>query len=93
MADPAVCSYLTKVLCSRGGCVRLSELPDEMGLSLSQLRQVLEDAGQARFLSARRGSDLCVLAVSPVRLCVRQVCMGCERLHLCKLNLRGRCRV
>uniref|UniRef100_A0A8C5RUN1 PAR12 polymerase n=1 Tax=Laticauda laticaudata TaxID=8630 RepID=A0A8C5RUN1_LATLA len=93
MADPAVCSYLTKVLCSRGGCVPLSALPDEMGLSLSQVRLVLEDAGQARFLSARRGGDLCVLAVSPVRLCVRQVCMGCERLHLCKLNLRGRCRV
>ncbi|XP_070804202.1 protein mono-ADP-ribosyltransferase PARP12-like [Pituophis catenifer annectens] len=93
MADPAVCSYLSKVLCSRGGCVRLSELPQEMGLPMSQLRQVLEDAGQARFLVVRRGGDQCVLAVSAARLCVRQVCMGCERLHLCKLNLRGRCRV
>ncbi|XP_058046638.1 zinc finger CCCH-type antiviral protein 1-like isoform X2 [Ahaetulla prasina] len=92
-ADSAVCSYLSKVLCSRGGCVRLSELPQEMGLPMSQLRQVLEDAGQARFLVTRRGGDQFVLAISAARLCVRQVCMGCDRLHLCKLNLRGRCRV
>uniref|UniRef100_A0A8C6Y1H4 Zinc finger CCCH-type antiviral protein 1 n=1 Tax=Naja naja TaxID=35670 RepID=A0A8C6Y1H4_NAJNA len=93
MADPAVCCYLAKVLCSQGGCMRLSELPDEMGLSLSQLQQLIEDAGPERFLLASRGGDPCVLAVSPVRLCVRQVCTGCDRLHLCKLNLRGRCRV
>ncbi|XP_070611353.1 protein mono-ADP-ribosyltransferase PARP12-like [Erythrolamprus reginae] len=93
MADPAVCSYLSKVLCSRGGCVPLSDLPQEMGLEMSELRRVLTDAGQGRFLPVRKRGDLCVLAVSAARLCVRQVCAGCDRLHLCKLNLRGRCRV
>ncbi|KAM6436646.1 protein mono-ADP-ribosyltransferase PARP12-like [Liasis olivaceus] len=92
MADPTVC-YLAKVLCSRGGRMRLDELPQEMGLSPAQLRQVLEDAGQARFLVRKQGGVAWVLAVSAARLCVRQVCAGCERLHLCKLNLRGRCRV
>ncbi|XP_063164401.1 zinc finger CCCH-type antiviral protein 1-like isoform X2 [Candoia aspera] len=92
MADPAVCSYVAKVLCSRGGRARLDELPQEVGLSPTQLRQVLEDAGPARFLVRRQGGVAWVLAASAVRLCVRQACGDCERLHLCKLNLRGRCR-
>ncbi|XP_032078033.1 zinc finger CCCH-type antiviral protein 1-like [Thamnophis elegans] len=92
MADPSVCIYLCKVLCSRGGGMRLSELPDQMGLPLSQVRQILDDAGQGRFLVVRRGADQYVLAVTAARLCVRQVCTGCDKLHLCKLNLRARCR-
>ncbi|KAL7976349.1 hypothetical protein Chor_002568 [Crotalus horridus] len=94
MADPAVSSYLAKVLCSRGGRLALSELPGEAGLSAGQLQQVLRDAGPERFLVRPGGSgDHDVLAVSAVRLCVRQACPGCPRLHLCKLNLRGRCWV
>uniref|UniRef100_A0A1W7RBE8 Zinc finger CCCH-type antiviral protein 1 n=1 Tax=Agkistrodon contortrix contortrix TaxID=8713 RepID=A0A1W7RBE8_AGKCO len=94
MADPAVSSYLAKVLCSRGGRLALSELPGEAGLSPGQLQQVLRDAGPERFLVRPGGSgDHDVLAVSAVRLCVRQACPGCPRLHLCKLNLRGRCWV
>ncbi|NWQ86556.1 PAR12 polymerase, partial [Burhinus bistriatus] len=30
-------------------------------------------------------------AVSDVRVCVRKECGGCERLHLCKLHLMGKC--
>ncbi|KAM3833775.1 protein mono-ADP-ribosyltransferase PARP12-like isoform 3-T3 [Vipera latastei] len=94
MADPAVSGYLAKVLCSRGGRLPLSELPGEAGLSAGQLQQVLRDAGPERFL-VRPGvsGEPSVLAVSAVRLCVRQACPGCPWLHLCKLNLRGRCRV
>uniref|UniRef100_G1KD35 Poly [ADP-ribose] polymerase n=1 Tax=Anolis carolinensis TaxID=28377 RepID=G1KD35_ANOCA len=92
MSDPAVCSFLTKVLCARGGVAELGELCGEVGLPEAQLKQVLEEAGPERYLRVSRDGAACVLALSAARLCVKQVCPGCERLHLCKQNLMGRCR-
>uniref|UniRef100_A0A8C8REU9 Poly [ADP-ribose] polymerase 12 n=1 Tax=Pelusios castaneus TaxID=367368 RepID=A0A8C8REU9_9SAUR len=91
MSDPAVCCFLTKILCSHGGRLQASEIPQHVGLPAQQLEQILQDVGHQRFLVHTEGGARWVLAVSPLRLCVRKECTGCERLHLCKLNLMGRC--
>ncbi|NWV19790.1 PAR12 polymerase, partial [Origma solitaria] len=89
MNDPAVSSFLTQTLCSHGGRLGLRELQEHVGLSALQLRDTLAAAGPRRFLVLEGGTE--VLAVSDVRVCVRKECDGCERLHLCKLHLMGRC--
>lgn len=89
MCDPAVCSFLTQTLCAHGGRLRLKQLQENVGLSELQLENTLSAAGPRRFLKV--GSGPMILAVSDVRVCVRKVCAGCERLHLCKLHLMGRC--
>ncbi|XP_060109793.1 zinc finger CCCH-type antiviral protein 1-like [Heteronotia binoei] len=102
MSDPAVCAFLTKVLCSHGGRLEREQLSSQVaGLSEQQLSQILEEDAPERFLLVRAPGDpgaasaRTVLAVSAVRLCPSRECSGsdCERLHLCKLNLMGRCRV
>ncbi|NWV75346.1 PAR12 polymerase, partial [Dasyornis broadbenti] len=89
MSDPAVSSFLTQTLCAHGGRLGLRELQEHVGLSAPQLRDTLAAAGPRRFLVVEGGTE--VLAVSDVRVCVRKECHGCERLHLCKLHLMGRC--
>uniref|UniRef100_A0A8C5U869 PAR12 polymerase n=1 Tax=Malurus cyaneus samueli TaxID=2593467 RepID=A0A8C5U869_9PASS len=89
MNDPAVSSFLTETLCAHGGRLGLRELQELVGLSASQLRDTLAAAGPRRFLMVEGGTE--VVAVSDVRVCARKVCDGCERLHLCKLHLMGRC--
>ncbi|NWY71517.1 PAR12 polymerase, partial [Erithacus rubecula] len=89
MCDPAVCSFLTQTLCAHGGRLELRELQESIGLSALQLEDTLSAAGPRRFLKV--GSGPVVLAVTDVRVCVRKACEGCERLHLCKLHLMGRC--
>ncbi|KAH0616376.1 hypothetical protein JD844_027421 [Phrynosoma platyrhinos] len=99
MADPAVCSFITKILCSSGGCSTLEEILSLLGLPEHQLLQILEDSGQERFLmvpqpqgEGGKGSSCQVLALSPVRLCRRQECPGCQHLHFCKnYSIKGRC--
>ncbi|NXS39386.1 PAR12 polymerase, partial [Balaeniceps rex] len=93
MSDPAVCCFLTKTLCAQGGRMGLPELRQQIGLSAQQLEETLSAAGPERFLVLRTGGNAGVLAVSAVRLCVRKECGGCERLHLCKLHLMGKCNL
>ncbi|XP_077786931.1 protein mono-ADP-ribosyltransferase PARP12-like isoform X2 [Podarcis muralis] len=92
MSDPAVSGFLTKLLCAQGGRLERAALGQQLELPEEQLRQILEEAGQERFLVRAEGPATWVLAVSPLRLCVRKECPGCPQLHLCKLNLKGRCR-
>ncbi|XP_054420421.1 zinc finger CCCH-type antiviral protein 1 [Pteronotus mesoamericanus] len=96
MADPPVCSFITKILCSHGGRMALTSLLDEIKLSEAQLCEVLEAAGPNRFLvletGDRAGVTRSVVATTSARICRRKYCpKGCENLHLCKLNLLGRC--
>uniref|UniRef100_K7FWI1 Poly(ADP-ribose) polymerase family member 12 n=1 Tax=Pelodiscus sinensis TaxID=13735 RepID=K7FWI1_PELSI len=91
MSDPAVCSFITKVLCSSGGRLEFSQIPQHVGLPEPQLEQILRDVGHERFLVHMQGGCRWVLAVSPLRLCVRKECAGCQCLHFCKLNLMGKC--
>lgn len=91
MSDPAVSSFLTQTLCSHGGRLGLRELQEYVGLSAPQLQDTLSAAGPRRFLVVEGGTE--VLAVTDVRVCVRKECDGCERLHLCKLHLMGRCHL
>ncbi|XP_063998373.1 zinc finger CCCH-type antiviral protein 1-like isoform X2 [Pogoniulus pusillus] len=95
MSDPAVCCFLTKTLCAHGGQLGLSELQQQVGLSAQQLEETLSTAGPQNFLVRRDDGDgsTQVLAVSAVRVCVRKECEGCERLHLCKLHLMGKCNL
>ncbi|CAM9133472.1 unnamed protein product, partial [Bubo scandiacus] len=93
MSDPAVCCFLTKTLCANGGELELPELRRYIGLSAQQLEETLWAAGPQRFLVLREDGGARVLALSGVRLCVRKECGGCERLHLCKLHLMGRCNL
>ncbi|NXG71942.1 PAR12 polymerase, partial [Baryphthengus martii] len=92
MSDPAVCCFLTKTLCAHGGQLGLPELRQHIALSAQQLEETLSAAGPQRFLVLRDGGGR-VLAVSAVRICVRKECGGCERLHLCKLHLMGKCNL
>ncbi|NXU66590.1 PAR12 polymerase, partial [Horornis vulcanius] len=89
MCDPAVSSFVTQTLCAHGGRLGLQELEETIGLSTSQLHDTLWAAGPRRFLVVEDGSV--VVAVTDVRVCVLKECDGCERLHLCKLHLMGRC--
>eukprot|EP00076_Gallus_gallus_P024047 XP_015146091.1 zinc finger CCCH-type antiviral protein 1 isoform X2 [Gallus gallus] len=92
MGDPVVCSFLTKTLCAEGGRLGLAELQQHVGLSAQQLRETLQAAGPERFLLLTgAGGAPEVLALTAVRICMRKQCEGCERLHLCKLHLMGRC--
>ncbi|NWU67962.1 PAR12 polymerase, partial [Pterocles burchelli] len=91
MSDPAVCCFLTKTLCAQGGRLGLPELQQHVGLSAQQLGETLAAAGPQRFLVLRDGAG--VVATSAVRVCLRKECGGCERLHLCKLHLIGKCRL
>ncbi|NXH48134.1 PAR12 polymerase, partial [Dicaeum eximium] len=91
MCDPAVSSFLTQTLCAHGGRLGLRELQENIGLSALQLEDTLSAAGPRRFLVV--GDGAVVLAVTDVRVCVRKECDGCERLHLCKLHLMGRCHL
>ncbi|XP_065528688.1 zinc finger CCCH-type antiviral protein 1-like isoform X2 [Lathamus discolor] len=91
MSDPSVCSFLTKTLCAHGGRLALRDLQQRVGLSAQQLQETLLAVGPQRFLVQRDSDGAWVLAVSAVRVCVRKDCGGCERLHLCKLHLMGKC--
>ncbi|XP_074123893.1 zinc finger CCCH-type antiviral protein 1 isoform X1 [Sminthopsis crassicaudata] len=95
MADPAVCGFLTGLLCAHEGRLALRELLGLIELSEEQLLEVLSEAGPERFVLLDPDPDAgpTVLATTPVRVCRRVTCGGtCEALHLCKLNLLGRCR-
>ncbi|NXE28741.1 PAR12 polymerase, partial [Ardeotis kori] len=95
MSDPTVCCFLTKTLCAQGGRLGLPEFRRLVGLTAQQLEETLSAVGPQRFLLLRDddGSGAEVLAVSAVRVCVRKECRGCERLHLCKLHLMGKCNL
>ncbi|XP_048196254.1 zinc finger CCCH-type antiviral protein 1-like [Perognathus longimembris pacificus] len=96
MADPTVWDFLVQVLCAHGGRMTLDALLAEIALPRAQLRQVLEEAGPDRFVllqtRSSTGSAWTVVANTRARVCRRKVCeRGCDNLHLCKLNLLGRC--
>ncbi|XP_070280100.1 zinc finger CCCH-type antiviral protein 1 [Myotis yumanensis] len=96
MADPEVCSFITKILCAHGGRMALDALLDEIALSEAQLLEVLEAAGPSRFVvletGGRAGVTRFVVATTAARVCRRKFCpTDCGNLHLCKLNLLGRC--
>ncbi|XP_023568636.1 zinc finger CCCH-type antiviral protein 1 isoform X2 [Octodon degus] len=96
MADPTVCCFITKILCAHGGRLSLEALLGKIELSEAQLLEVLKDAGPDRFLvletGDRAGVTRSVVATTRARVCRRKFCdRPCENLHLCKLNLLGRC--
>ncbi|KAM5255766.1 zinc finger CCCH-type antiviral protein 1-like [Ctenodactylus gundi] len=102
MADPTVCSFLTKVLCAHGGRMALPDLRRHVELPEARLRDVLRRAGPGRFLlrpgdtggGAGDPAACSVVAVSAARLCARYQrgeCRACERLHLCRRHVLGRC--
>ncbi|XP_007118825.2 zinc finger CCCH-type antiviral protein 1 [Physeter macrocephalus] len=96
MADPGVCCFITKMLCAHGGRMALEALLDEMQLSEAQLCEVLEEAGPDRFVvletGGKEGVIRSVVATTRARVCRRKYCTKpCGNLHLCKLNLLGRC--
>nr|XP_037847077.1 zinc finger CCCH-type antiviral protein 1 isoform X2 [Chlorocebus sabaeus] len=96
MADPEVCCFITKILCAHGGRMALDALLEEIALSEPQLREVLQVAGPDRFVvletSGEAGITRSVVATTRARVCRRKYCQRpCDNLHLCKLNLLGRC--
>ncbi|CAO2603220.1 Zinc finger CCCH-type antiviral protein 1 [Lemmus lemmus] len=96
MADPGVCCFITKILCAHGGRMTLEELLDEIALPEAQLCELLEAAGPDRFvlleIGGQAGITRSVVATTRARVCRRKYCQRpCDGLHLCKLNLLGRC--
>ncbi|XP_052576855.1 zinc finger CCCH-type antiviral protein 1 [Peromyscus californicus insignis] len=96
MADPGVCCFITKILCAHGGRMTLEELLGEIALPEAQLYELLESAGPDRFvlleIGGQAGIIRSVVATTRARVCRRKYCQRpCDSLHLCKLNLLGRC--
>ncbi|NP_001350420.1 zinc finger CCCH-type antiviral protein 1 isoform 3 [Homo sapiens] len=96
MADPEVCCFITKILCAHGGRMALDALLQEIALSEPQLCEVLQVAGPDRFVVLETGGEAgitrSVVATTRARVCRRKYCQRpCDNLHLCKLNLLGRC--
>ncbi|KAH0510111.1 Zinc finger CCCH-type antiviral protein 1 [Microtus ochrogaster] len=96
MADPGVCCFITKILCAHGGRMTLEELLNEIALPEAQLYELLEAAGPDRFvlleIGGQAGITRSVVATTRARVCRRKICQRpCDSLHLCKLNLLGRC--
>lgn len=96
MADPTVCCFITKILCAHGGRLPLDALLGKIELSEAQLLEVLREAGPDRFVvletGGRAGVTRSVVATTRARVCRRKFCdRPCDNLHLCKLNLLGRC--
>lgn len=100
MAEPTVCSFLTKVLCAHGGRMLLQDLRGHVELSPARLGDVLQRAGPERFLlqdveAEAGGARACrVVAVSSARLCARYQrgeCRGCDQLHFCRRHMLGKC--
>ncbi|GAB1290696.1 Zinc finger CCCH-type antiviral protein 1 [Apodemus speciosus] len=96
MADPEVYCFITKILCAHGGRMTLEELLGEIRLPETQLYQLLETAGPDRFVLLETGDQAgitrSVVATTRARVCRRKYCQRpCDSLHLCKLNLLGRC--
>lgn len=74
----------------------LEELLGEISLPETQLYQLLETAGPDRFVLLETGDQAgitrSVVATTRARVCRRKYCQRpCDSLHLCKLNLLGRC--
>uniref|UniRef100_A0A2I3GRR6 Zinc finger CCCH-type containing, antiviral 1 n=1 Tax=Nomascus leucogenys TaxID=61853 RepID=A0A2I3GRR6_NOMLE len=96
MADPEVCCFITKILCAHGGRMALDALLQKIALSELQLCEVLQVAGPDRFVvletRGEAGITRSVVATTRARVCRRKYCQRpCDNLHLCKLNLLGRC--
>ncbi|CAH7471139.1 Zc3hav1 [Phodopus roborovskii] len=96
MADPGVCCFITKILCAHGGRMTLEGLLAEIALPEAQLCELLEAAGPDRFvlldIVGQTGITRSVVATTRARVCRRKYCeRPCDSLHLCKLNLLGRC--
>ncbi|KAM6169040.1 zinc finger CCCH-type antiviral protein 1 [Erethizon dorsatum] len=96
MADPTVCCFITKILCDHGGRLSLDALLGKIELSEAQLLEVLKEAGPDCFVvletGGRAGVTRSVVATTRARVCRRKFCdRPCDNLHLCKLNLLGRC--
>lgn len=96
MADPEVCCFITKILCAHGGRMALDALLQKIALSERQLCEVLQVAGPDRFVVLETGGEAgitrSVVATTRARVCRRKYCQrSCDNLHLCKLNLLGRC--
>ncbi|XP_030071155.1 zinc finger CCCH-type antiviral protein 1 isoform X2 [Microcaecilia unicolor] len=101
MSDPVVAAYLTKLLCANGGCLPLLDIPKHLALSPVQISALLAEE-QSRFLLLEPGEDrvdeALVLPLSPVRVCIgylrqQDECQGCDRLHLCRFFVLGKCRI
>lgn len=74
----------------------LEELLEEVALPEAQLYELLEVAGPDRFvlleIRGQTGITRSVVATTRARVCRRKYCeRPCDSLHLCKLNLLGRC--
>uniref|UniRef100_F7EJ32 Zinc finger CCCH-type containing, antiviral 1 n=1 Tax=Callithrix jacchus TaxID=9483 RepID=F7EJ32_CALJA len=96
MADPEVCCFITKILCAHSGRMAMDALLQEIKLSEAQLCEVLQVAGPDRFVVLETGGvagvTRSVVATTRARVCRRKYCRSpCDNLHLCKLNLLGRC--
>uniref|UniRef100_A0A2K5QYB1 Zinc finger CCCH-type containing, antiviral 1 n=1 Tax=Cebus imitator TaxID=2715852 RepID=A0A2K5QYB1_CEBIM len=96
MADPEVCCFITKILCAHRGRMDMDALLQEIKLSEEQLCEVLQVAGPDRFVVLETGGVVgvtrSVVATTRARVCRRKYCQSrCDNLHLCKLNLLGRC--
>ncbi|EDL13640.1 zinc finger CCCH type, antiviral 1, isoform CRA_b [Mus musculus] len=96
MTDPEVFCFITKILCAHGGRMTLEELLGEISLPEAQLYELLKAAGPDRFVLLETGDQAgitrSVVATTRARVCRRKYCQRpCDSLHLCKLNLLGRC--
>ncbi|KAJ1166177.1 hypothetical protein NDU88_006586 [Pleurodeles waltl] len=93
MSDPAVSAFLTQLLCAHGGRLAVSEIQKSLSLPHAHIASILREEASRFLLLEQEGL---VLALSAVRLCynyLREQCQAqdCERLHLCRFFILGKC--
>ncbi|KAG9472248.1 hypothetical protein GDO78_020591 [Eleutherodactylus coqui] len=90
MSDPTVIAFLTKLLCKHGGRLPRDVLPQFLELSTEQIDQILQDEPH-RFPQVGG----LVLAQTAARICSKYLKNEpeeeCDKLHLCRHYLQGRC--
>ncbi|KAG8438725.1 hypothetical protein GDO86_005063 [Hymenochirus boettgeri] len=90
MSDPAVSSFLIKLLCSHQGRLPLNALPEHLDLPPGHIDEILREEPHKFAVSG----DV-VLARGSIRICPRYL-KGegeeyCGSLHLCRRYLQGQC--
>uniref|UniRef100_A0A8C5R3P8 C3H1-type domain-containing protein n=1 Tax=Leptobrachium leishanense TaxID=445787 RepID=A0A8C5R3P8_9ANUR len=85
---------IRRLLCSSGGSMELWKIADAMVLTLEQIERFVEYEEGRSIMLRKEGNSRLAVSRSAVRLCTEgsQKCNGdCEKLHLCRYFLMGKC--
>ncbi|XP_069484823.1 protein mono-ADP-ribosyltransferase PARP12-like [Ambystoma mexicanum] len=88
MSDPSITAFLVQLLCEQGGCLTVSAIQKYLRLPPAQIGCILQEESSSFVLLEPTSV---VMPLSPVRLCTKERCQGCQRLHICRFVVLGKC--